>query len=439
MAPNTLQLACLTTPILTITILSLPTTSLLRQILYPLPALLFLQALLSPPKFPSSDNNSIEEAFKLGTLCASFGFAFCHYLYAHGFHTPKYFNRLKKTTIYHDDINREDVRYAKEEYPGTLWGRIEWSLSLITALRGIGWNFQISNLPDTTYPPSKRSCILQTIGTIILAHTAWFTSGAICGFLARLLRDPGYAARYPLFYTVFANLGVQMAVVSGAWGIRNIVFTVLVSSYLKVLFVGFGNGEEGGWGDFRMWPRMFGYFEDCWSVKNVWGKVWHQSIRKCIQVPGDKMANLIFGKNPKLLSKPIQQLRHIFLLFSAFSISGLIHVSGSYFIVVGTDYTQPPPTTNSPPWYYTFLFFISQAAFITIEEIVIWILGVSNDGEVVKKSWVRWGVGVGYTTVWFILCTPVLWADPESRVVGFFPIGKEGEGYAHVFDRIDRF
>ncbi|KAF3194834.1 hypothetical protein TWF225_005450 [Orbilia oligospora] len=443
MALNTLQLACATTPLITITILSLPTTSLIRQILYPLPALLFLQTLISPPKFPSSDIDAIQEAFKLGTLYASFGFAFCHYLYAYGYNTPKYFYKLKRINKSNNDENggvndtKEKVEvFEREEYPeNSWWGRVKWSLSLITALRGIGWNFQISSLPETKYPSSKGACIRQTAVTIILAHVSWFTAGAICGFIARILRDPEFAGRYSLLHSLFGNVLVQMAVVSGAWGIRNIAFTVLLSSYLKIIFVGLEVG--GGWGDIKQWPRMFGYFEDCWSVKSVWGKVWHQSIRKCIQVPGDKIADMVFGAEPKSLPYPIQLLRRVFLLFSAFSISGFIHASGSYFIVVGTDYTQPPG--KNPPWYYTFLFFISQALFIIVEEVVFWALGVSNTGVEVKKSKTRWLFGIGYTTLWFIWCTPVLWADPESRVVGFMPLGMEGEGYAHVFDRIDRF
>lgn len=281
MALTTLQLACLTTPFLTITILSLPPSSFLRQCLYPLPALLFLHPLLFPPKFAFNDNNAIQEAFKLGTLYASFLFAFCHYLYAYGYNTPNHFWKVKRidavSSINGNDGERKENE--KEEFPETLWGRVKWALGLITTLRGVGWNFQISTLPETKFSKSRGQCVRRTVVTILLCHLAWYTSGATCGFLARLLRDPETATRYSLLSTIFGYKPVQMGVVSAAWGVRNILFTVLVSSYLKLLFVGCGIGGRR-WGDEREWYRMFGRFEDCWSVRSVWGRVWHQSIRK---------------------------------------------------------------------------------------------------------------------------------------------------------------
>ncbi|RVD85092.1 uncharacterized protein DFL_003423 [Arthrobotrys flagrans] len=374
MALTTLQLACLTTPFLTITILSLPPSSFLRQCLYPLPALLFLHPLLFPPKFAFNDNNAIQEAFKLGTLYASFLFAFCHYLYAYGYNTPNHFWKVKRidavSSINGNDGERKENE--KEEFPETLWGRVKWALGLITTLRGVGWNFQISTLPETKFSKSRGQCEYFVYGISIF-----------------------------LFKTF----------VCGVWD----------------------RGRR--WGDEREWYRMFGRFEDCWSVRSVWGRVWHQSIRKCIQVPGDKLADLIFGTNPTSLPVPIQLLRRFFLLLSAFSISGLIHASGSYFIVYGMNHYNPPP--NTPPWYYTFYFFISQAFVIAIEEIVFWTFGVESRSDVVKKGTIRWGVGVLYTSLWFGWCTTVLWADPESRVVGFE--GGRGEGYAHVLERIDKF
>ncbi|KAK6342430.1 hypothetical protein TWF718_007832 [Orbilia javanica] len=437
MAPNTLQLACLTTPLLTLTILSLPSSSFIRQCLYPIPAVLFLRALFWPPKFSASDNEAVQEAFKLGTLYASFAFAFAHYLYAYGYDTPEYFYKVRWVEGSGKDGDGKGG-YERVGYPedGGFWGRFKWSLSLVTALRGVGWNFQVSGLPKTRFARSRGECVRETAVTIVISHLSWLTAGAICGFFARLLRDEELAARYLFLYALVGkNLVVQMAAVSAAWGVRNIAFTMLVSSYLKIVFVGFGIGG-GEWSDPARWYRMFGGLGDCWSVRSVWGRVWHQSIRKCIQVPGDKIAALVFGTDPKSLPQPIQLLRRFFLLFSAFAVSGFIHAAGSYFIIFGMDNYNPP--TEGPPWYYTFYFFISQAFVIAIEEVVFWALGVSNTPEEVGKSKVRWVVGVGYTTLWFIWCTTVLWADPESRVVGFVPAGV-GEGYAHVFDRIDRF
>ncbi|KAK6503777.1 hypothetical protein TWF481_008783 [Arthrobotrys musiformis] len=411
---NTLQRTALLSPFLTLTILSLPPSSTLRKALYPLPALLFLHPIVSPPKFLSTDKEAVEEAFKLGTLSASFAFMFTYFLYS-GYNTPSNFYKVPR---------------GKEGYPDTIWGRVKWSLSLITALRGVGWNFEVSNLPRRV--GTREGCIRRAIAAILGAHGAWYAAGKLCGAYARLLRDEHAAEKYGVVYKVFGNILVQMGVVSAAWGVRNIAFVVLVSSSLELFFVASGVGGER-WSDPGNWVRMFGYPQDCWSVKNVWGRVWHQSIRRCIQFPGDKIASVIFGKEYKSLPQPAKAARAFFLLLSAFSISGLIHVSGSYFIVAGMD--SPPPSTDQ--WYYTFYFFIAQAIFVAMEEVVCYALGVGNTPQEVRVGGLRWMVGVVYTTMWFCWCTPVLWADPESRVVGF--VGGVGEEYAHVFDRIDRF
>ncbi|KAK6515836.1 hypothetical protein TWF281_004427 [Arthrobotrys megalospora] len=428
MALNTLQLACIAVPILGTVILSLPPSSFIRQCLYPLPAWLLIQPIIWPPKVTLSDDDEgvAQGIFLLGIFYMNILFVFSDYLYLQGYNTPRYFYRVHR----HSRSDGGGDIYQREGYPeNDWWGRIKWAVALVTSPRGVGWNFQVP-LPETQYPTSWATCTWQSAMTLLKCHILSYITREFCGFLVRVLRNEEAAAAYPIIYDVFSKEAVQMVIICAAWIVRIITFVNLTVLYPKIICVGFGIG--GSWRDPKAWPRMFGYFEDCWSVRSMWGKAWHSYVRRCIQAPGDRIADLVFGADPSGLPRPLRILRRYFLLFSAFAISGLIHTSGLYFLVVGADSTP----AHNPPWYYTFYFFVGQALFITVEDFACWVLGISNVGEEVKGRKGRWVFGVGYTLVWFIWSVPVLWVDPETRVLGFW---RGEEGFVHVLDRVARF
>ncbi|KAK6331408.1 hypothetical protein TWF730_004489 [Orbilia blumenaviensis] len=451
MGLTTLQLACLTTPPLTLTILSLPSsTSTVRQLLYPLPAVLLLQPLLYPPKISWSDKETVQETFALGVLYANYLFAFCRVLYLYGYDTPRYFQKFRR--IYepggHDDGGGDSVKAnskKQEGYPCDLWGRIKWSLSLLTATRGIGWNFEVSMPQREKYLPTSRwGCVWDTTVLIIQCHLLSNISRFSCGIIVKLLRnEPLPFPTPPILHEIFGNIILQMVIVTVVWAIRAIVFVNLVAAYPRLLFVGLG--VDSSWGEPREWPRMFGEVGECWSVRNFWGRAWHQTIRRCIQSPSEKLPNFLLGTDISKLSHAARLLRRYILLFSSFSISGLIHTFGVYFVITGCDNYNPPP--NNPPWYYVFYFFIAQAGYITCEDFVYWVLGVDTDGDYddgnddgkvgKKRGKVGCVIGMACTMAWFVWCVPTLWADPESRIVGFWE--GEGKGLVHVLDREHRF
>ncbi|KAF3229107.1 hypothetical protein TWF191_001661 [Orbilia oligospora] len=90
------------------------------------------------------------------------------------------------------------------------------------------------------------------------------------------------------------------------------------------------SGIKGDWGKIESWPNMFGEFEDAWSIRNVWGRAWHQNLRRCLTAPGGKVFSLIFGSSPKLGRVP-RLIRRYFLVFSAFGVSGLLHSLAVYY------------------------------------------------------------------------------------------------------------
>ncbi|KAF3210535.1 hypothetical protein TWF679_006737 [Orbilia oligospora] len=104
--------------------------------------------------------------------------------------------------------------------------------------------------------------------------------------------------------------------------------SVLVYNLARMICV--TSGIKGDWGKIESWPNMFGEFEDAWSIRNVWGRAWHQNLRRCLTAPGEKVFSLIFGSSPKLGRVP-RLIRRYFLVFSAFGVSGLLHSLAVYY------------------------------------------------------------------------------------------------------------
>ncbi|KAF3904974.1 hypothetical protein AA313_de0200831 [Arthrobotrys entomopaga] len=200
---------------------------------------------------------------------------------------------------------------------------------------------------------------------------------------------------------------------------------------LGMLCVGFGIG--GSWRRTESWPDMFGGFGDAWSIRNVWGKAWHQNLRRCLNAPGDRIAVWLFG-HPTDLSPTKRLIRRYFLLFCAFGISGLLHALAVYFGAATNSmpYEDSMPISSRPGWYKTGYFFYIQAVVIMIEDYFCWILGLSTEGKRVKENPTRWLFGTVYTFTWFIWSTAILWIDPQLAALGYQRISDSGLGYIHI-------
>ncbi|KAJ4492348.1 membrane bound O-acyl transferase family-domain-containing protein [Lentinula lateritia] len=124
----------------------------------------------------------------------------------------------------------------------------------------------------------------------------------------------------------------------GYAGIRFYYFTV------ALVCVGLGVSDP------QNWPEAFGSWKEAYSVRNFWGKTWHQFIRRFCVYPGRKLAEMI-GVAPKsLIAASIQ-------IYVAFFVSALMHSLGDY--MVGRDYVG-----------ISFRFFCLQPFAITFEELV---------------------------------------------------------------------
>ncbi|KAF3186289.1 hypothetical protein TWF225_004807 [Orbilia oligospora] len=414
MFENTLQGALIGVTVIPTLILSLPTTSFVRYAIYPLPALLVLRALLWPPT-----EGLAKETYLLGLLMTDTSFKMFDYLYLQGYNAPAKFLQV-------DRVGRTITKV--HEYPKDTLGQVKWALSLVTSHRGIGWNIQVP-LQKIKYPSSRVAYIFESMVSILSIYLGLYTCGSLCDYMVQVLRKEADSP-YPWVYGLFKNSIFQMVV--AFMGIFAMVSnSVLVYNLARMICV--TSGIKGNWGKIESWPNMFGEFEDAWSIRNVWGRAWHQNLRRCLTAPGEKVSSLIFGSSPKLGRVP-RLIRRYFLVFSAFGVSGLLHSLAVYY-GSKTDtmpYEDSTPLHMRPGWYVTGYFFYIQPFAITLEDFICWATGTSTESKGVKATKVRWFVGMVYTLTWFTWGTAVLWIHPQLASLGYQRTSDAELGYVHI-------
>ncbi|KAK6337346.1 hypothetical protein TWF730_002749 [Orbilia blumenaviensis] len=417
---NSLQRAFLGLPVLSVAIFALPSSSLIRYALYPLPALLMLQAVLQPP----TEKSDVEETYLFGLFISALAFRLFDYLYLQGYDTPKHFFRVRK-------IGQDK---KKQDYPQHIWGRIKWGFLLLVSQRGIGWNFEVP-LPATKYPPNKTAFVRQAVFNLLQIYLGVYLTEIGNDFIVGVLRQEISVTEYPWVYDLCKNEAFQIAIIYLGWLMSIISHISILYNLAGIFCIGFGIG--GFWTEITSWPKTFGRFGEAWSIRNAWGKAWHQSLRRSLSAPGDRIAEIVFG-NPSQLSYSVRLIRRYFLLFSAFAVSGIVHAGGVYFVTV----TNPMPSENSTPfsarpaWYVSGYYFILQAVIITLEDLLCWVFRISTDEKEVQRSSIRRLFGLFYTFVWLAWSTTALWINPQHLSFGYQQIGDENLGYVHLLEAI---
>ncbi|KAK6332229.1 hypothetical protein TWF696_002950 [Orbilia brochopaga] len=430
MFSNTLRSAFIGLPVASASILSLPSSSPVRQVLFPVPALLAARAILRPPR----EDAQVEETYLYGLFSASLGFRILDYLYLHGYDTPRHFYRV-------DRVGNQGAE--RQAYPDSIWDRVKWGLSLLVSQRGIGWNTEVP-LPETKYSATRREFIRQSSMALLGIYLGLYLVGMLCERMVQVLREelpltPQHHHATALYYYLFRQEAFQMLVSLAGWVMSIISHVSLLYNLAGVICVAFGIG--GRWKLIRSWPKTFGSFRDAWSIRSVWGKAWHQTLRRSLSAPGERAAELVLGESSKL-SYPMRLVRRYFLLFSAFAVSGILHALGVYFVAVTEPMPHPDstPLSTRPPWYTSGYFFSAQALAIMVEDFLCWIGGVSVDSKEVgaNPAALRWIGGAAYTLAWFVWSTTVLWIHPQLAAFGYQRTQDEGKGYVHVLEATAR-
>ncbi|KAF9252962.1 hypothetical protein DTO006G1_2193 [Penicillium roqueforti] len=288
---------------------------------------------------------------------------------------------------------------------------------LLTQTRAVNTHWQVKNVPSHPKYYLRRGMQVPTWGRFLLrqlAIVAWQ-----CLVLDIVQTVSIQQARERGLYEP-ASLEVKWIVPVGQWAERiathlSIWFIVnrligdLAYRVLSIFFVGIGLDSPADW------PPAFGSMADAFTLRNFWGKFWHQFMRQ----PFTSISNFIARDFLHLTrSSMLERYTNIFIVFL---------ISAMFHVMVDILQSVPMERSGSMPFYLSFVFGIM------LEDGVqnIWqrVQAPENWQEVKQSSgivplWKR-AVGMvwvmlwlGITSTWYF--TPMIQStNDDLRVIPF--------------------
>ncbi|KAF5313322.1 hypothetical protein D9611_008498 [Ephemerocybe angulata] len=252
--------------------------------------------------------------------------------------------------------------------------RLKWALSLYTSLRGVSWDHEPTSHLPTPIKTTRTKFIIRQAFTLIRCYLT-FNFGNLL-----VLLNSSFSENGPPF-------------TAQKWWLRPTVLgqTLQVQGFLDGMYtmcsiIGVGLGLSGP----TDWPPLFGSWMGAWTVRNYWGRVWHQVLRKFVTGHGTAFSNA--------LRIPKGRFRSYFSLYVAFTISGLIHYFGDYMIIQDWSGTS-------------LVYFVSQAVAITCEDAMA---GLVRRSEVKVPTAFSRLVGYLWVVAWFSFAIPI-WMTPHVK------------------------
>lgn len=348
----------------------------------------------------------------------------------------------------------ESILYKWQAYPMSPFSeRLEWCLDLLTNFRGIGWSWKASGMPSRS--SAVEAALNPAVGDgvkaedihvtrsgvkryddfrALILHNAWL---ALKGYLTidliktMMSHDPYFwglvdqpapaylptVIRHSALLTRLYRLLASMTIM---WiGLRS-VYTIA-----PLVFVGaMGPDLLGSNGEAWMYPDHYGSYSSVFDrgLAGWWGTWWHQVFRFAFQEGGRWLSEDVLGMKQKSFARTMVQT------LAAFSISGLLHASGSSTMLGDTK-----------PWRNAFLFFLLQPVGLLIEmgwRGMLRRAGVTN----AIPRWLARACNFTYVHVWFAMTAPLFTDDfarggiwhweplvfSPHRGLGF---GAEGDGF----------
>jgi hypothetical protein len=285
----------------------------------------------------------------------------------------------------------EEEALVSDQLP--LWKRFLRGLEINIALRGIGWRFQVKNIPPGKSPDYPRSKFVVES----LANPIWYFAFADLG-AAYIKSTP--LGKVPLTKTLHDEPFPK------GWAIGAFIFLLtrwaLISLYSLFAAVTVGLHLYEPW----EWPPLFGRLSDACSVRRFWAHTWHQMMRSTAEPPVNYLLHDV------LKMRRGTYLSNYGKVFGAFFWAYLMHVYGS-ILAGGKD---------AGDWN----FFMGQAVAIWVEETVVRVARVMGMPEGTRPGRI---MGYVWTTAWMSYSL-MGWTN-ETGAGGFWvghPLGKLTEG-----------
>ncbi|KAF9033406.1 hypothetical protein BDZ89DRAFT_1062878, partial [Hymenopellis radicata] len=244
------------------------------------------------------------------------------------------------------------VRQKQTEIENAPFGaRLQWGLRLFSSMRGVGWNFEPKIFrPRAARGTSRISFLMKHVGAFFL----WLIARDIATL---------YVGQSPAFTKEGIPLTGRL--------VHSLVCLVSVTLHLS-------RPED--------WTHSFGYWGDAYTIRRLWGRTWHQLLRRFLSAHGKFVSRRVLHLQPGTNASSYVQL------YVAFFLSGVIH-------------------SVCEPMRRDFHFFLLQAVAITLEDGII---------AIGKKLGVRQGraihiLGYLWVATWFYHTLPIWW-EPMRRV-----------------------
>ncbi|KZT69927.1 hypothetical protein DAEQUDRAFT_231740 [Daedalea quercina L-15889] len=234
------------------------------------------------------------------------------------------------------DFRHEREYTAPDELP--FLRRLYWGLSIMNNPRGVGWTCQVANVPPAPSEPRwgfvrrrlKRAFYWYMLLDLIQCYERQnpVFSGGRADW--KSVSSQGYLLR-PV------NIFMRVAGVAAGLAMQHALFAVVTVA------IGFSLPRD--------WPDIYGRWSDAYTVRRFWGRSYHQMLRRLTASAGKAVCRILALRPGSSASSYTQ-------LYVGFAVSGLIHCGG--------DLMVDPIFFGS-----SFLFFMSQAVAITVEDAVI--------------------------------------------------------------------
>ncbi|RLL94186.1 hypothetical protein CFD26_103329 [Aspergillus turcosus] len=219
--------------------------------------------------------------------------------------------------------------------------KVKWSVELWSCWRGQGWNFADQHLKrGAEQNQSRWDFLIANAGRILLNQ-----------YISDMARQYAFCAFWPVHSPDAASVDFRSLpmlhrhLLVAAQLVRDSL--MLDSEYRKasLLFVGLGFSTPDHW------PGLFGNPADLYTVRNFWGRVWHQTFRHMFTRSGELLTRALGAEKGTLVHKYTK-------LYVGFLVSGVQHYACPLLI---------------PSWGYGWGMFWQMpayAAVITAEDLI---------------------------------------------------------------------
>ncbi|KAF7181914.1 hypothetical protein CNMCM7691_001302 [Aspergillus felis] len=189
-----------------------------------------------------------------------------------------------------------------------LLNKVKWSVELWSCWRGQGWNFADQHLQrGAEQTQSRLDFLITNAGRILLNR-----------YISDMVRKYAFCAFWPAHHANGVSVDFRSLpmlhrhLLVGAQLVRDAL--MLNSEYRKasLLFVGLYLSTPD------RWPGLFGSPADLYTVRNFWGRVWHQIFRHLFTRSGEVVTRALGAEKGTLVYRYTK-------LYVGFLVSGAQH------------------------------------------------------------------------------------------------------------------